>query len=180
MAARIVEPVDHHLQRPAPPRGRRNRSTRSAGLALPAAEKGFRGYNARAMFEVCVTGHFVATHQLRRPDGSTEELHEHDWHVRVTYAGARLDETGVLVDFVAVRGRLHALLAEFHEQNLNHLRPFARDNPTAENVARHLAAGLPQELPGAARLTCVEVEEETGCFGRYYPPPQSPPAHPCG
>jgi 6-pyruvoyltetrahydropterin/6-carboxytetrahydropterin synthase len=132
------------------------------------------------MFEACVTGRFVATHRLRRPDGSTEELHEHPWQVRVTYAGPRLDDMGVLVDFGALRGRLDAALAALHEQDLNHLPPFARQNPSAENVAVYVAEQLPHELPGAARLTCVEVEEAAGCCARYCPPPHSGPTRPCG
>ncbi len=132
------------------------------------------------MFEICVTDHFVATHQLRRPDGTSEELHEHNWQVRVTYAGPHLDETGVLVDFGAVRGRLRQVLTAFDEQNLNHLPLFARLNPTAENVALHVATDLPAELPGAARLVCVEVEEEPGCVARYRPPAQTKPRTPCG
>ena len=122
------------------------------------------------MFEVSVTGKFVAAHQLREPDGSTEPLHEHVWHVKVTYAGGKLDKMGLLVDFGVLRSRLNELMGVFDEQDLNRLPLLAGRNPSAENVALYLAGQLPGELPGAVRLKCVEIEEEPGCAARYFPP----------
>lgn len=127
------------------------------------------------MFEVSVTGRFVGRHQLRRPDGSHEPLHEHEWSVKVTYAGEALDEMDVLLDFGALRSRLTELLATLDQQNLNHLPPFAARNPSAENVALHLAGQMADGMPAAARLVCVEVEEQPGCVARYYPSQNTPP-----
>ena len=122
------------------------------------------------MFEVSVTSSFSAAHQLRLPDGSAEPLHRHNWRVTVTRAGSVLDEMGVLVDFEILRARLDRLLATLNDQNLNTLPAFAERNPTAENVALHIAERLAVELPAAAVLKCVEVEEAPGCLARYSPP----------
>ena len=122
------------------------------------------------MFEVSATSSFSAAHQLRLPDGSAEPLHRHNWRVTVTYAGSVLDEMGVLVDFDALSARLDRLLATLNDQNLNTLPAFAERNPTAENVALHIAERLAVELPAAAVLKCVEVEEAPGCLARYFPP----------
>ena len=130
-------------------------------LAAAAAE--------RNMFEVTVCGQFTAAHQLRLAGDVVEPLHEHEWHVRVTYGGAALDGHGLLVDFALVRGGLDRLLATFDRQNLNELPAFARRNPSAENVAAFLAEALPGDLPNGARLKAVEVEEEPGCSARYLP-----------
>lgn len=119
------------------------------------------------MFEVSVTSSFSAAHQLRLPDGSAEPLHRHNWRVTVIYAGSVLDEMGVLVDFEVLRARLDRLLATLNDQNLNTLPAFAERNPTAENVALHIAERLAVELPAAAVLKCVEVEEAPGCVARY-------------
>ena len=121
------------------------------------------------MFEVSVTSSFSAAHQLRLPDGSAEPLHRHNWRVTVTRAGSVLDEMGVLVDFEILRARLDRLLATLNDQNLNTLPAFAERNPTAESVALHIAERLAVELPAAAVLKCVEVEEAPGCVARYFP-----------
>lgn len=119
-----------------------------------------------ATYEITVSGWFSAAHQLRLPDGSLEPLHGHNWNIRVTYAGAELDEMGVLVDFIAVRRRLNEVLATLHDRCLNELAPFQSNNPSAEHVAQYIAERM-QEGPGASLLRCVEVEEEPGCFARY-------------
>lgn len=121
------------------------------------------------MFEITVGGWFAAAHQLRFPDGSCEPLHGHNWQVRVTFAGPALDELGVLVDFTAVKPRLDAVLLELHDRHLNDLSYFADINPSAENVARHIAAQLAGLAVAPVRLAAVEVEEAPGCVARYRP-----------
>lgn len=120
-------------------------------------------------YEVRVTTWFAAAHQLRLPGGELEPLHGHNWNVCVTYAGDTLDDMGVLVDFVALRARLEEIRAELHDRQLNELEAFVERNPSAENVARHIAETLGAGDQHAAYLRCVEVEEEPGCFARYYP-----------
>jgi 6-pyruvoyltetrahydropterin/6-carboxytetrahydropterin synthase len=133
------------------------------------------------MYEVTVSGWFAAAHRLRLADGRLEPLHGHNWQVRVTYAGARPDAQGLLMDFTDLKPRLARVLAEMHDRCLNELSAFADRNPTAEHVAAHIAAALqaaersnPSPASGAAatagtRVVCVEVEEEPGCFARYRP-----------
>ncbi len=122
------------------------------------------------MFEVSVSGQFNASHQLHTADGGMEPLHEHFWHVRITYAGSGLDNRGLLVDFALIRGWLARLLNTFEGRKLNDLPAFAQRNPSAENLAMFLAEALPGDLPGFAHLHAVEVEEEPGCTARYLPP----------
>ena len=122
------------------------------------------------MFEVSVTDTFDAAHQLQYAGGQPEPLHRHNWRVTVTYAGDVLDETGVLLDFVALRARLKAVVAPLNGWSLHELPQFASGNPSGELVACFVGAQLAAELPGAARLACVAVEEEPGCIARYVPP----------
>ena len=122
------------------------------------------------MFEISVSGGFVAAHQLREPGGELEPLHKHQWRVKVTYAGPELSESGMLVDFGRIRTRLGELLADLDHQNLNRLPAFIERVPSAENVARHLGERLPNEEGPTARLWRVEVEEEPGCTASYLPP----------
>ena len=121
------------------------------------------------MFEVVVSGSFRATHGLRLADGSREALHEHIWNVRVTCRGAALDECGMLVDFTLLRPRLDAIMVEIEGREIASLPAFGKLSPTAENVARHIADRLAEVPEIRDKLSCVEVEEEPGCFARYYP-----------
>ena len=121
------------------------------------------------MYEIEVTARFAARHQLRLHDGTLEPLHDHDWRVTVRLCGPRLDEIDVLADFGLLRRRLDAALAELRDRDLNRLPAFAHCNPSAENVARHLAGRLDGDWPPGVRLSCVEIEEEPGCVARYRP-----------
>lgn len=123
------------------------------------------------MFEVVVSDRFAAAHQLQLKDGTLEPLHGHNWNVKVTYTGDRLDETGVLIDFVAVRTQLSEVIATLHERHLNEMTYFRERGPSAEYVAIYIAEHMTADGGDGARLAAVEVEEETGCFARYVPPP---------
>ena len=101
------------------------------------------------MFEVEVSGKFVAAHQLRLRDGTLEPPHEHDWRVTATFAGETLDEAGMLVDFTDVKRRLDELLAK--------------------NVAAHVAEYMADGLPEGVALASVAVEEAPGCVARCRP-----------
>lgn len=122
------------------------------------------------MFEISVTGEFVATHRLRCPDGSREPPHEHRWRVTVTYAGPTLNEMDVLLDFGRARSHLTEVLGVLDGRDLNALPLFAAHNPSAEAVARVVAERLPREIAAAVQLRCVAVEEEPGCVARYFAP----------
>jgi 6-pyruvoyl-tetrahydropterin synthase len=122
-----------------------------------------------AMFEVTVTATFAASHGLNLADGTREPLHTHAWGVRVTLRGPRLDRQELLVDFAALRERLRLVLAPLNDKDLGAAPELAGRNPTAEVVAQFIATQLAPFVPGSARLTEVEVEEEPGCFARYIP-----------
>ncbi len=122
------------------------------------------------MFEVGVTEHFEARHQLPQPSGEWEPLHAHDWRVTVTFLGPTLGAGDVLIDFVAVQQRLRETLAPLVGRNLNGLAIFNGGNPSAERVALHVAQRMAAGWPAAVRLACVEVEEAPGCVARCYPP----------
>ncbi len=51
------------------------------------------------MFEVTVEDTFAAGHALRGYRGKCENLHGHNYRVRLTLRGAQLDGIGLLFDF---------------------------------------------------------------------------------
>lgn len=126
------------------------------------------------MFEVTVETTFAAAHALRLGD-TREPLHGHNWHVTVTLAGPTLDPDGLLVDFHAVEHLLRDITAPFHNANLNDTPPFTDLNPSAENVALHIARALVAGLRGGrASIRSVRVTEAPGCAATYYPPTPTP------
>lgn len=108
-------------------------------------------------FQITTTRHFSAAHQLRLYDGSLEPLHGHNWKVKVTVSAAKLDEIGVVMDFHELERRVNEIVEPMHNRNLNELAAFKSANPSAENVASHIAKEL--QLPNGVRLRFVEVWE---------------------
>jgi 6-pyruvoyltetrahydropterin/6-carboxytetrahydropterin synthase len=62
------------------------------------------------MFEVSVDDSFAAAHNLRNYKGKCENLHGHNYKVRVTLSGRELDETGLLYDFVHLKQVIQSVI----------------------------------------------------------------------
>lgn len=125
------------------------------------------------MFEISVQTEFAAAHAIVI-NGEREPLHGHNWHVTVTLGGPRLDAEGLLCDFHQVESRLAGLVALYHNRNLNEIAPFnGALNPSAENVALHIAEELTRSLqgrlPAGVKLTSVRITEAPGCAATYRP-----------
>jgi 6-pyruvoyltetrahydropterin/6-carboxytetrahydropterin synthase len=108
-------------------------------------------------YEITVTSGFSASHQLRLYNGSLETMHGHNWTVILTVAADKLDAIGVVMDFHVLERKLWKVIGPFHNHNLNEVDAFCKRNPSAENVANHIAESL--SLPGKVRLVSVEVWE---------------------
>jgi 6-pyruvoyltetrahydropterin/6-carboxytetrahydropterin synthase len=120
-------------------------------------------------FEISTEREFAAAHALRLYDGSLEPIHGHNWRVRVSVGAAQLDAIGVVMDFHELERLLDTILAPLHNRNLNECGPFGPDgmNPSAENVALHIARSL--TLPMGVRLLRVEVWETSTNHATYIP-----------
>jgi 6-pyruvoyltetrahydropterin/6-carboxytetrahydropterin synthase len=118
-------------------------------------------------FAISILRRFRAGHQLRMYDGSLEAPHEHEWVVKVTVAAAELDHIAVVMDFHELERRLDNLLAPLRDRSLNDVPAFARINPSAEALARHVAQGL--RLDEGVRLEQVEVWETPENSASYRP-----------
>jgi 6-pyruvoyltetrahydropterin/6-carboxytetrahydropterin synthase len=118
-------------------------------------------------FEITATAHFSASHQLRLYDGSLEPLHGHNWKIKASVAAENLDPIGVVMDFHELERKLRDIIGPMHHRHLNDLPPFAATNPSAENVAVHIAAAL--QLPKGIKLLSVEVWETIEFSAVYRP-----------
>ncbi len=124
------------------------------------------------MYEVNVEETFAAGHALRDYYGKCENVHGHNFRVRVTISGARLDATGLLVDFVLLRRVMGEVIQGLDHRHLNDQAPFDTINPSAENIARHFHEQLAGKLPAAengARISAVTVWETDTASATYRP-----------
>jgi 6-pyruvoyltetrahydropterin/6-carboxytetrahydropterin synthase len=114
------------------------------------------------MFEVSVEQVFAAGHALRNYKGKCENIHGHNWRVRVVIEGERLDGTGLLVDFIDVKDLMGSVIARLDHQFLNEVAPFDVTNPSAENIAEYfyeqMSTGL-AATPVPVRIREVKVWE---------------------
>lgn len=123
------------------------------------------------MFEISVDHSFAAGHALRNYKGKCENVHGHNYKVRVVVAGERLDETGLLVDFADLRAAIQHVVSRLDHQFLNDLPPFDTLNPSAENIARHFFDEISGRLPReGARIQAVTVWETDLTSATYRPP----------
>jgi 6-pyruvoyltetrahydropterin/6-carboxytetrahydropterin synthase len=114
------------------------------------------------MFEVAVEQGFASAHALRNYKGRCENTHGHNWRVEVLIEGERLDDTGMLVDFIDVKRLMAEIVDRIDHQFLNEIPPFDVVNPSAENIAEYfyqqMRAGL-TDTPVPVRISAVKVWE---------------------
>jgi 6-pyruvoyltetrahydropterin/6-carboxytetrahydropterin synthase len=123
------------------------------------------------MFEITVEQTFAAGHALRDYKGKCENVHGHNYRVRVTIEGEQLDSTGLLVDFVDVKRLMGGAIEYLDHRFINDLDPFDKINPSAENIAKYfydrLHNGLKNEPP--VRISEIRVWETDTSSAVYRP-----------
>jgi len=100
------------------------------------------------MFEVAVEQGFASAHALRNYKGRCENVHGHNWKVRVVIEGEKLDDTGMLVDFLDVKSLMSEIVGRIDHQFLNEIPPFDVVNPSAENIAEYFYQQMAGKLEG--------------------------------
>ncbi len=116
------------------------------------------------MYEVAVECVFWAAHAVAMGP-VRETTHHHNWRVRVVVSGRGLDDDGLLCDFCELKRRLEEAVVSLDDRDLNASPPFDRLNPTAEHLARHIAATI--VVPPGVELLSVSVMEAPGCEATY-------------
>ncbi|MDZ7760012.1 MAG: 6-carboxytetrahydropterin synthase QueD [Desulfovermiculus sp.] len=116
----------------------------------------------RPLYKLRITDDFSSSHQLRHYQGKCEELHGHNFQVRVEVEGARLEpDTGILLDFKELKQKLNSVLQTLDHRHLNELEPFIQENPSSENLAKYIYTQLKSMLGQyPVQLTEVSVAEK--------------------
>jgi len=110
------------------------------------------------MFEITVEQTFAAGHALRNYKGKCENVHGHNYRVRVTIAGEQLDDAGLLVDFVDVKRMMGGAIEYLDHRFINDLPPFDEINPSAENIAKYFYDRLSTSMKNGAPVRISEVQ----------------------
>ncbi len=123
------------------------------------------------MYELKVTKHFAAAHNLREFYGKCENLHGHNWFVEVRVRARELDRIGLVMDFGVIKRHLDGVLDIIDHQYLNELPAFQADNPSSENIARFifntLATLIREESSGRVWLHSVSAWESENASATY-------------
>ena len=102
------------------------------------------------MFQVSVEETFSAGHALRGYKGKCENVHGHNYRVRVTLEGPQLDSIGLLVDFTRLKAIVREIMGRLDHQFVNDLEPFKTVNPSAENMAKYFYDEVTRRIEGFA------------------------------
>jgi 6-pyruvoyltetrahydropterin/6-carboxytetrahydropterin synthase len=124
------------------------------------------------MFQVSVEETFSAGHALRGYRGKCENLHGHNYRVRVTLEGPQLDSIGLLCDFTQLKHVMRQIIGVLDHQFVNDLEPFRTVNPSAENMAKYFYDEITRQLkdlPPGARVTDTIVWETDTTSAQYRP-----------
>ena len=121
-------------------------------------------------YTLLVRSSFAAAHRLRGYEGNCERLHGHNWRVEASVEADRLDSRGIALDFRVMKRALNEILARLDHGYLNDLPPFTEENPSSENLARHIYEEMERRIPEPARVCRVVVWESEEARAEYSRP----------
>ncbi len=123
------------------------------------------------MFEISVEKTFSSAHFLRNYRGKCENLHGHNWVVRLTVCSKKLDNSGMVFDFSELKLILEELLLKIDHKNINEIPPFDKINPSAENLAKYIFDRAKKHrsiVKEDLRISRVSVWESQNSRADYY------------
>ncbi|HVF61277.1 MAG TPA: 6-carboxytetrahydropterin synthase QueD [Thermoanaerobaculia bacterium] len=125
-----------------------------------------RGTIRAAMHTVFKDFQFAAAHAIRGHTRGCENLHGHNYRVRVHVAADQLDELGMVLDFADLKEVVQEVLGPFDHRVINDIPPFDRRNTTAELLAEFVYQEVERRLAPTERVRVARVEvweNETAC-----------------
>ena len=115
---------------------------------------------------------FAAAHAIRGHTRGCQNLHGHNYRVRVHLAADRLDPLGMVLDFADLKGIVQEILAPMDHHVINEVPPFDERNTTAELLSAYFFEEVRERLgrlersdaDRRVRVTRVEVwENDSSC-----------------
>jgi len=121
------------------------------------------------MFTVFKDFTFAAAHQIRGHKGGCENLHGHNYRVRVHVASESLDALGMVIDFADLKKIVAAVVDPFDHRLINEIPPFDERNTTAELLSQYVFDEVSKLLPPGRYLSRVEIWETDSSCAIYEP-----------
>jgi 6-pyruvoyltetrahydropterin/6-carboxytetrahydropterin synthase len=117
------------------------------------------------MFTVFKDFTFAAAHAIRGHTRGCQNLHGHNYRVRVQVAAEELDALGMVIDFADLKELVEAVVGKFDHAVINEHPPFDRErNTTAEELARYVHERLSGRMPAGRTVRRVEIwETDSSC-----------------
>jgi 6-pyruvoyltetrahydropterin/6-carboxytetrahydropterin synthase len=117
------------------------------------------------MFTVFKDFTFAAAHAIRGHTRGCQNLHGHNYRVRVHVRAERLDALGMVIDFADLKAITEQVVGRFDHAVVNDHPPFdAERNTTAEELARWVFEEIAGRLPAGRAVARVEIwETESSC-----------------
>lgn len=119
-------------------------------------------------YEIIIKSEFSAAHKVRLHKGAQESLHGHNWFVEARIGGKKLNNDGIMLDFITARDLLKNVLAELDHHNLNEAEVLNGENPTAERIARYIFENFEKVIKAhSVKLISITVWETPSCAAIY-------------
>jgi 6-pyruvoyltetrahydropterin/6-carboxytetrahydropterin synthase len=109
---------------------------------------------------------FSAAHAIRGHTRGCENLHGHNYRVRIHLRADRLDALGMVLDYADLKAIANEILAPFDHRVINDIPPFDERNTTAELLSEYIFEEVAKRLPADGRVRVVRVdvwENDTAC-----------------
>jgi len=117
------------------------------------------------MFTVFKDFTFSAAHAIRGHTRGCENLHGHNYRVRIHVQARELDSLGMVIDYADLKAVAQEVLGPFDHRVINDIAPFTERNTTAELLSGYVFDEMARRLDdGRLRVARVEVwENDTAC-----------------
>lgn len=99
-----------------------------------------------------------AAHSIRGHTGGCENLHGHNYRVRIHVEAAELDELGMVMDFADLKAMAAEILGPLDHRVINEIPPFDERNTTAELLSEYVFREVESRLAADPRLAVRRVE----------------------
>jgi 6-pyruvoyltetrahydropterin/6-carboxytetrahydropterin synthase len=109
---------------------------------------------------------FAAAHSIRGHTRGCENLHGHNYRVRVHLRTGQLDPLGMVLDFADLKEMMQEILGPFDHRVINDIPPFDERNTTAELFSEYVFQEVSRRLQDQDRVRVARVEvweNDTAC-----------------
>jgi len=109
---------------------------------------------------------FAAAHAIRGHTRGCQNLHGHNYRVRVHLQAEQLDPLGMVMDFADLKAIVQEIVEPFDHAVINDIPPFGERNTTAELLSQYVFEEVARRLAEQerVRVSRVEVwETDTSC-----------------